>query len=140
LFKITIQGVSLWHFHMCMYYSLIWFIISIFFPLYLSLLMAVSSGLRILCSFLYSLYINHIRVFNFLLLPSPSHMWNPLSMTCFSYCCICIRSVFSIWEKMWLLTFCTWLISFKINVLFHPFTCRQQNFILLCCWIKFHCK
>jgi hypothetical protein len=30
LFKITIQGVSLWHFHVYMYYNLNWFISSIF--------------------------------------------------------------------------------------------------------------
>jgi hypothetical protein len=31
LFKIPIQGVSLWHFHVHMYYNLIWFI-SVFLP------------------------------------------------------------------------------------------------------------
>jgi hypothetical protein len=30
LFKIVIQGVSLWHFHIYMYYSSNWFISSIF--------------------------------------------------------------------------------------------------------------
>jgi hypothetical protein len=30
LFKIATQGVSLWHFHEYMYYSLIWFISSTF--------------------------------------------------------------------------------------------------------------
>jgi hypothetical protein len=30
LFKITAQGVSLWHFHVCRYYNLNWFIPSIF--------------------------------------------------------------------------------------------------------------
>jgi hypothetical protein len=30
LFKIAMQGVSLWHFHVCMYYNLNWFISSIF--------------------------------------------------------------------------------------------------------------
>jgi hypothetical protein len=29
-FKIATQGVSLWHFHVYMYYSTIWFISSIF--------------------------------------------------------------------------------------------------------------
>jgi hypothetical protein len=30
LFKIVIQGVSLWHFHLYMYYNPLWFITSIF--------------------------------------------------------------------------------------------------------------
>jgi hypothetical protein len=30
LYKIAIQGVSLWHFHVYMYYNLNWFIPSIF--------------------------------------------------------------------------------------------------------------
>jgi hypothetical protein len=30
LFKITIQGISLWHFHVYMYYILNWFVLSIF--------------------------------------------------------------------------------------------------------------
>jgi hypothetical protein len=30
LFKITIQGVSLWHFYVYMYYNLNWFVPSIF--------------------------------------------------------------------------------------------------------------
>jgi hypothetical protein len=30
LFKIAIQGISLWHFHVYMYYNLNWFIPSIF--------------------------------------------------------------------------------------------------------------
>jgi hypothetical protein len=30
LFKIATQEVSLWHFHISMYYSLVWFISSIF--------------------------------------------------------------------------------------------------------------
>jgi hypothetical protein len=30
MFKIAIQGVLLWHIHVCMYYNLNWFILSIF--------------------------------------------------------------------------------------------------------------
>jgi hypothetical protein len=43
-----------------------------FSPFYLSpLLMVISTGLHILYSFSYRKYINHIHLFNFLLLPSP---------------------------------------------------------------------
>jgi hypothetical protein len=53
--------------------------------LYISpFLRAVSTGLKILYSFLYRKYINHIHLPNFLLLPSPSLMWHPLSVTYFS--------------------------------------------------------
>jgi hypothetical protein len=44
-----------------------------FSPFYLSpLLRAISTGLKILDSFLYRKYINHIHLLNFLLLPSLS--------------------------------------------------------------------
>jgi hypothetical protein len=70
LFKIDIQGVSLWHFHVYMYDSQIWFISSIFSFFYLSpFLMVVSMDLKILYSFLYRKYINHIHLLNVLLLP-----------------------------------------------------------------------
>jgi hypothetical protein len=46
--------------------------------------MVISTGLQILYSFLYREYINHIQLLNSLLSPSPSQMWHPLSMTCFS--------------------------------------------------------
>jgi hypothetical protein len=59
--------------------------VSYFSPFYLSLfLMVISTGLKILYAFLYREYINHIHLLNFLLLPSLSYMWPPLSMTCFS--------------------------------------------------------
>jgi hypothetical protein len=49
LFKIAIQGVSLWHFHVYMYYNPNWFISSIFLLFYLSpLLMVVSTYSNIL--------------------------------------------------------------------------------------------
>jgi hypothetical protein len=54
------------------------------------LLMVISTGLKILYSLLYRRYItifNHIL--NFLLLSSLSHMWSPLSVTCFhNFTCI----------------------------------------------------
>jgi hypothetical protein len=56
----------LWHFHVYMYYNSNWFISSISF---------LSSGLKILYSFLYRKYINHVHLLNFLLLPSLSHMF-----------------------------------------------------------------
>jgi hypothetical protein len=68
LFKISIWGVSLWHFHVYMYYIQNWFIPSIFFHFYLSpLLMVIWTGLKILYSFLYRKYINHIHLLYFLL-------------------------------------------------------------------------
>jgi hypothetical protein len=52
LFKIAIQGVSLWQFYVYMCYKPNWFILSIFSPFYLStLLMVISTGLKILYSF-----------------------------------------------------------------------------------------
>jgi hypothetical protein len=83
--KVAIQGISLWYFHVYVYYNPNWFISSIFFSFYLSsFLMVVSASLKILYSFLYREYINHIHVLSFLLLPYPSHMWLPLTMTSFS--------------------------------------------------------
>jgi hypothetical protein len=70
LSKIATEEISLWHFHAYMYYSLIWFISSIFLLFYFSpFLMGVSTSLNILYLFLYREYINHIHL-NFLLLPS----------------------------------------------------------------------
>jgi hypothetical protein len=96
LFKIAIQGVSLWHFYEYMYYNPNWFIFSIFSPFYLNaLLMVISIDLKILHSFLYRKYTNHIHFLNFLLLPSLSHMWPSLRVTIFhNIACICIRSIF----------------------------------------------
>jgi hypothetical protein len=66
-FKTATKKGSLWHFHVCMYYRMIWFISSIF-------LLCTSVPflyLEILYSFLYREYINHFNL-NFLLLSSPS--------------------------------------------------------------------
>jgi hypothetical protein len=45
----------------------------VFFSFLPSLLMVISTGLKILCSFLYRKYITLIHLLNFLLLPSFSH-------------------------------------------------------------------
>jgi hypothetical protein len=85
LFQIATQGVSLWHFHVYMYYNPNWFISPIFL---LStsdpLLMVISTDLKILYLFLYREYINHVHLLNFLLLPSPTLMWPGLTVICFS--------------------------------------------------------
>jgi hypothetical protein len=82
LFKIATQGVSLWYFHVYMYYNLIWFISSIFLLSTLVLfLLVVLTCLKFLHSFLYRECINHIHL-NFLLLPSSSTVWPLLSVSC----------------------------------------------------------
>jgi hypothetical protein len=43
LFKIATQGVSMWHFHVYPYYSLIWFISSV---LFLSIVVPFSGGFK----------------------------------------------------------------------------------------------
>jgi hypothetical protein len=68
-----------------MYYNPNWFISSIFLHSTLVLfLWWFQPVLRILYSFLCRDYINHINLLSFLLLPYSSHMWPPLSVTCFS--------------------------------------------------------
>jgi hypothetical protein len=76
LFKITIQGVSLWHFHVCMYYNPNWFIPSIFLP-FSPLLMVISTVLKIIYSLLYKKYMNHIHLLNFPLTLPLSLMTSP---------------------------------------------------------------
>jgi hypothetical protein len=79
LFRIATQGDSLWHFHVYMYYSSIWFMY--FSSFYLSpFFIVVLTSLKILYSLLYREYINHICLLNYLLLPSLSNMWPLLSM------------------------------------------------------------
>jgi hypothetical protein len=77
-FKIAIQGVSLWYFHIYIYLSP-----SLFLLLYIFLLSTLVP-LKIPYSFLYRKYIDHIHLLSFLLLPSLSYMWPPLSVTCFT--------------------------------------------------------
>jgi hypothetical protein len=87
LFKImtVTQGVSLWCFHVYIYIITPLAQLFYFSSFYLSpFLMVVSTGLKILCSFLYRKYVNHVHLCNFLLLPSLSCVWPPLSMTNFS--------------------------------------------------------
>jgi hypothetical protein len=84
LLKIATQRTSLWHFHVYMYYSPILFISSIFLlSTLVPFLWLFQPVLKNLYSFLYREYINHIHV-NLLLLPSPSHVWLPLSVSYFS--------------------------------------------------------
>jgi hypothetical protein len=67
-----------------MYYNPNCFISSLFLLFTLvPLLWMVSTGLKILYSFWYRQYINHIHLLSFLLLPSLSRLW-PLLMICFS--------------------------------------------------------
>jgi hypothetical protein len=87
LFKIATQGVSLWHFHVYMYYKPNLVHTLYFASFYLSpSFMAVSTTLKILYSFLYRGYINHVEGEYLLkfLLSSPSCMWPLFSVTCFS--------------------------------------------------------
>jgi hypothetical protein len=66
LFQIVIWGVSLWHYHVM---HLTWIgLFPFFFPVYLRPFFAViSRDLKILYSFLYRNYINHIHLLSFLL-------------------------------------------------------------------------
>jgi hypothetical protein len=66
-------------------------------PFYLNpLLMVISGGLEVLYLYLCRKCINHIHLLYFLHLLSFSHMWPPLSMTCFYSCsslcrCLCVH-------------------------------------------------
>jgi hypothetical protein len=68
LFKIATQGVSLWHFHVCMYFNPKWLTPQ-------SPSCGNSIGLKILYSFLFRKDINLIHLLNFFHLPSISCMW-----------------------------------------------------------------
>jgi hypothetical protein len=70
-FKIAMQGDFVWHFHIYIYiyYNPNWFISS-----NSPLLMLISTGLKILYSFLYRKYNNHLHLLNIFLLPSLSCM------------------------------------------------------------------
>jgi hypothetical protein len=112
LFKITIQGVSLWQLHIYVYYNPNWFITSIFSPFYLSLFLTViSTNFKILYSFLYRKCINHILNF----LTSFFYPFSPVIDLPFVWpafhniAYICIGSIFHIWEKTWPLGFWTFL-------------------------------
>jgi hypothetical protein len=70
------------------------------------LMLVISTGLKILYSFLYRKDNNYIHLLNSLLLPSPYRMWPPLVWPVFhNIACICIVPIFHIWEKtcsLWL--------------------------------------
>jgi hypothetical protein len=86
LFKIDIEGVSLWHFHACVLCITNWIGSSPlhFFFLSWSISYGDFNRIKIPYLFMYTEYINHIPCLNFLFLPSPSHMWPTFSVTCFS--------------------------------------------------------
>jgi hypothetical protein len=87
-----------------------------FSPFYLSpLLTVILTNLKILYSILYTKYITHIHLFNFLLLPSFSHWWPPLSTPCFFYVAyICIVFAFHTWQKTCAFSFWAWLTSLNM--------------------------
>jgi hypothetical protein len=94
-----------------------WFGLSpLFFFFYLShFLTMFSTYLKILNSFLYRQYINHFYLFNFLLLPSPSHMWLPSVWSIFHRIAIFILVYIpNTRENMRLLAFWTWLTALKM--------------------------
>jgi hypothetical protein len=67
-----------------MYHIANCFTISSFIPFHLSpFLIVISTSLQIVHSFLYSIHINHICLFNSSTFPSLSHMWLPLSLAVF---------------------------------------------------------
>jgi hypothetical protein len=77
LFMMIIQGVSLWHFHICVFCECALYP-SFVHPLHYSpfyhspLPIVVSTGWNFLYSYLYRKYINHIHLLFFLHLPSLS--------------------------------------------------------------------
>jgi hypothetical protein len=77
LFKITIHGISFWHFYVFMHHKPNWFIFSLFSPLYLSLLlMVISTGLNLLVqkvNLLYSSSFLPSFMLPFLLIPTHKH-------------------------------------------------------------------
>jgi hypothetical protein len=80
LHKIAIQGISLWHFHVYGISSS---------PLFFSFLSSSPSygdfnRFKNSIFNLYRKYINQVHLLNFLLLPSLSCKWPPLSLICFS--------------------------------------------------------
>jgi hypothetical protein len=91
--KVAAQGVS----NVYMYYNPNWFMSSIF--LHSTFLMVVSTSLRILYSFLDRKYINSIHLLSFLPLPYSSHMWPPLSMTCFHNIAAFVLGLYSTNER-----------------------------------------
>jgi hypothetical protein len=93
-------------------------------------LMVIWNSLKILYTFLYREYINHIHLLNFFLLSCPSQMWPPFSVTCFpQYCCICVRYIFQIWQKICSFGLLSLANFIKDDVLqLHPFTYKPTKF------------
>jgi hypothetical protein len=88
-----------------------------FSSFYLSpFLIVVSTSLKILYSFLYREYFNHIHHSNFLLYPtSLAYMWPPLAWLVFHSIAVFVSGLYSnMNENMQLLAFCTWLTSLKM--------------------------
>jgi hypothetical protein len=74
LFKITIQDVSLWYFHVYIFWNPNLFIPFIFLlSTLVPFLWWLQQIKKVLYSFLYRKYINHIHLFYFFLLSSLSH-------------------------------------------------------------------
>jgi hypothetical protein len=74
LFKRAIQGEFSCDIYTCIYVLLLKLVHLYFSPFFLGpVLMVISTGLKILHSFLYRKHINHIHLLIFLLLPSLSH-------------------------------------------------------------------
>jgi hypothetical protein len=101
LFKIVIQGVSLWYFHVYMYYNPNLFISSIFL---LSTLVSFLWWFQQVKKFCINSHIGSIStIFTFLtsFFYLPSLICDlPLMRPVFhNIACICIRSIFHIWEK-----------------------------------------
>jgi hypothetical protein len=74
----------------------------------------ISTGFKILCSYLCKKYINCIHLFN--IFPSFSHMWPPLCITCTSKHCLCLYWVHisDMRENMCPLLSWVWLTSLKM--------------------------
>jgi hypothetical protein len=82
LCNIATQGISLWQFHVYMFYSQVWFISSIFLLSTLVPFLWLSQQNE---KFYIHSYIDITStIFNFFLLPSASHVWSPFSMSSFS--------------------------------------------------------
>jgi hypothetical protein len=111
LFKIATQRVSLWHFHIYMY--LAQFGSSPLFSFCLSpFLMMGSTSLKILHSFLYREYINHIYLLNF---PKKSFRLNKTIMAFFLRFYIYFISFW--WQVLYLFYFFLVTLEFEIRAL-----------------------
>jgi hypothetical protein len=100
LFKIATQGVSSWHFHVELYYNTNWFISSIFIlNTFRPFLMVISTSFKILYSFLYREYINHIHLLASFFYPSPLLCYHPLAWPIFHNIAIFVLVWYSTYER-----------------------------------------